>query len=87
MDLQILAPIKKELFEQKIIDTAKVTDRIREANNYQTLHEVIRSQLNASAGNSDNKDQRVYKVLKMDEKVNEVEQRRRIDSMQNDWTL
>lgn len=43
MDLQILAPIKKELFEQKIIDTAKVTDRIREANNYQTLHEVIRS--------------------------------------------
>lgn len=87
MDLQILAPVEKGLFQQKVLDTAKVTDRIRKANDYHTLHEVIINQLNASAANSDNKDKRIYKVLNMDEKVNVTEQHRFIDSMQNDGAL
>ena len=49
MDLQILAPIEKGLFQQKVLDTAKVTDRIRKANDYHTLHEVIINQLNQAA--------------------------------------
>ena len=45
MDLQIYAPIDKDIFKQTIVDTNKVVSLLSGANDYHTLNEVIEKQL------------------------------------------
>ena len=62
MDLQIFAPIDTKIFEQTIVDTAKVKEYIKCKNDYMTLNEVIDDQLHETTNSATDRDHIIYKV-------------------------
>ena len=81
MDIQIYAPIDKDVFEQTIVDTNKVVQLLNSANEYHTLFEVIDHQLNGFEYTADpKKNAKIYKVhnFKNDNKEQDHNQHKQV---------